>query len=182
MPTIRIDDAVFAALQKRAEPLVDTTNDVLRRLLEIDAAQVPSAQRRKPGQHKEDRIQVAAPDKKEKRPRVNATQPREYRIPIARALFELGGGGQAEDVLRNVFQDMKGKLKPVDLEDLPQSGEPRWRLYARFERKNMLTDSLIKPTARQGLWELTDKGMTLGRKGKDLARIRGNLAAARQAT
>ncbi|WP_137233866.1 DUF4357 domain-containing protein [Streptomyces sp. BPSDS2] len=31
--TIRVDDDVFAALQKRAEPFTDTPNSVLRRLL-----------------------------------------------------------------------------------------------------------------------------------------------------
>ena len=34
MPTIRIDDDVFAALQKKAEPFTDTPNSVIKRLLE----------------------------------------------------------------------------------------------------------------------------------------------------
>ncbi|MFF4864482.1 hypothetical protein ACFY3J_22635 [Streptomyces sp. NPDC001231] len=34
--TIRVDDEVFAALQALAEPLVDTPNSVLRRLLKLD--------------------------------------------------------------------------------------------------------------------------------------------------
>lgn len=34
--TIRIDDDVFAALQALAEPLVDTPNSALRKLLELD--------------------------------------------------------------------------------------------------------------------------------------------------
>ncbi|NUL03140.1 hypothetical protein HRW07_07780 [Streptomyces lunaelactis] len=36
--TIRIDDDVFAALQALAEPLVDTPNSALRKLLELDGA------------------------------------------------------------------------------------------------------------------------------------------------
>ncbi|WP_328440594.1 hypothetical protein OHA71_32920 [Streptomyces sp. NBC_00444] len=35
--TIRIDDEVFAALQALAEPLVDTPNSTLRRLLKLDS-------------------------------------------------------------------------------------------------------------------------------------------------
>lgn len=35
-PTIRIDDHVFEALQKRAKPFVDSPNDVLRRLLSLN--------------------------------------------------------------------------------------------------------------------------------------------------
>ena len=34
MPTVRLDDEVFEALKKLAEPLVDTPNSVIRRLLE----------------------------------------------------------------------------------------------------------------------------------------------------
>ncbi|QKW08839.1 DUF4357 domain-containing protein [Streptomyces sp. NA04227] len=36
--TIRVDDEVFAELQSRAEPFVDTPNAVLRRLLHLDSA------------------------------------------------------------------------------------------------------------------------------------------------
>jgi len=38
MPVIRVDDQVWRKLQKMAEPLVDTPNSVLRRLLELDNA------------------------------------------------------------------------------------------------------------------------------------------------
>src|SRR5258707_7205002 len=33
MPTIRVDDEIWALLKKHAEPLEDTPNDVLKRLL-----------------------------------------------------------------------------------------------------------------------------------------------------
>jgi 5-methylcytosine-specific restriction protein A len=36
MPQIRIDDEVYRALQKQAEPFRDTPNDVLRRLLGLN--------------------------------------------------------------------------------------------------------------------------------------------------
>ena len=38
-PVIRIDDNVFQYLQKQAVPLVDTPNDVLRRLLGLEKQQ-----------------------------------------------------------------------------------------------------------------------------------------------
>jgi 5-methylcytosine-specific restriction protein A len=45
---IRIDAAVFEELQKRARPFIDTPNDVLRRLLKLNAKEKPmtTAQRR----------------------------------------------------------------------------------------------------------------------------------------
>ncbi|MDP6348963.1 MAG: hypothetical protein QF573_04445 [Chloroflexota bacterium] len=38
MPTIRIDDDVYAHLQEHATPLTDTPNSVLRRLLGLESA------------------------------------------------------------------------------------------------------------------------------------------------
>lgn len=42
-PTIRIDDEVFEALQKQAEPLVDSPNDVLRRVFGLHKARRDTA-------------------------------------------------------------------------------------------------------------------------------------------
>src|SRR5438270_636737 len=43
MPAIEIDDEVFAQLQNRARPFIDTPNDVIRRLLAEVEAVAPSA-------------------------------------------------------------------------------------------------------------------------------------------
>ena len=40
MPVIRVDDEVWKELQRKAEPLVDTPNSVLRRILELTAEEV----------------------------------------------------------------------------------------------------------------------------------------------
>jgi len=42
MPVIRIDDDVWKQLQARAKPLVDTPNDVLRRILELNGSMSPA--------------------------------------------------------------------------------------------------------------------------------------------
>lgn len=42
MPTIRIDDEVFARLQEGATPLVDTPNTVLRRILGLEPKRTPT--------------------------------------------------------------------------------------------------------------------------------------------
>lgn len=36
MPLLRVDDEVFAALEKRARPFIDTPNSTLRRVLRLD--------------------------------------------------------------------------------------------------------------------------------------------------
>ena len=42
MPVIRIDNDVWAELKKRAEPLVDNPNSVLRRILHLDSSNIRS--------------------------------------------------------------------------------------------------------------------------------------------
>jgi hypothetical protein len=144
MPTIRIDEDVWKALQDRAAPFVDTPNEVLRRVFELDSVGVASS--------------VPVKGKKENM-YVGATPQREYRLPIADCLRERGGSAQADDVLKGVLKRVESELRPVDLELMENGGEPRWRLQARFERKNMVMDGLLKSDSAHGWWELTEKGL-----------------------
>ena len=64
-PTIRVDDDVFAALQERAQPFVDTPNSVLRRLLDLDG--------------KSKRIRTAGP-LRPLEPQPEGTDPGTYRL------------------------------------------------------------------------------------------------------
>jgi len=45
MPVIRIDDEVWKELQRRAEPLVDSPNSVLRKMLELTGEKVSSQEK-----------------------------------------------------------------------------------------------------------------------------------------
>ena len=47
MPSIRIDDDVFEFLKTHAEPLIDTPNDVLRRLFRLTAPRVHAVPQRR---------------------------------------------------------------------------------------------------------------------------------------
>lgn len=139
MPTIRVDDAVFKELQKRAQPFVDTPNDVLRRVLELEAA----PRGRSAG----------------RRGKVGRTPDSAYRLPILKALGELGGKARADEVLAAVHEQLKGELKEADYEPM-QSGQTRWQSAAGFERLHMarLEPPLIKPDSPRGVWELTKDG------------------------
>lgn len=44
MPVIRVDDKVWNELQRRAEPLVDTPNSVLRRILGLTGEEINNAE------------------------------------------------------------------------------------------------------------------------------------------
>jgi negative regulator of replication initiation len=138
MRSIRIDDEVWAALQKRARAFEDTPNSVLRRILHLDRTN-------KRGDHSN------------RTPRGMKTPERAFREPILRALYELGGSGQISEILEKVYVLIRDKLKEVDHQRLA-SGEIRWRNTAQWERYNMVNEGLIKKNSPIGTWELTAKG------------------------
>jgi restriction endonuclease Mrr len=137
MKTIRIDDEVWAELQSRATPLVDTPNSVLRKILGLDM-----------------------PRKKEKPVTENRKRPTphiEFRIPILETLVEMEGKGEAKAVLKRVEKKMRGKLARVDYEKIP-SGDVRWHKNANWEKYFMKEEGLLRGDSPRGIWEITDKG------------------------
>jgi len=147
-PTIRIDDQVFKALQSRAEPLVDSPNNVLRRLLGLDTS---------------GHVGVIAPRRTRRRFRPGSTtQKKAFRRPILLALSELRGSSSASEVLTRVEKSLATHLTPLDRERLPK-GDLRWRKQAHFERLSMVEDGLLKSDSPYGLWELTDQGWKAAR-------------------
>src|SRR5437867_13098235 len=118
MPTIRIDDEVWAALQQRATPLTDKPNDVLRRTFNLPP------------------VGGAAGSAKRSRPRVGATPQAAYRRPILEVLVDMSGHGPINDVLERVGEKMQRALQPVDRQKNAQ-GIIRWRHNAMWERNTM---------------------------------------------
>lgn len=151
MPTIRIDDEVMKALQKKAIPLVDTPNTVLRRILSIDKKPAKPAGR---GNGTGERPRLPG----------GMTPNKSYRRPIVEALYEFGGRASAGDVLRLVERKMT--LEAGDRARL-KSGEVRWKRRANWERFNMVSEGLLKNDSPRGIWELAQAGVDLieGRSG-----------------
>lgn len=73
------------------------------------------------------------------------------------ALHESGGGAVTHDVLEVVEKKMRSRLTAVDYGELP-TGEIRWRNTAKWERKHMKDEGLLKGTSRKGFWELSPRG------------------------
>ncbi|RIH87723.1 hypothetical protein Mterra_01115 [Calidithermus terrae] len=100
------------------------------------------------------------PDKTGKRPKGTATPQQNYRLPILRALAELGGQGKAAEVLDRVYQQVKHLLKGEDMEpayDDPGRDEPVWRNRARWEVASLKKEGLVQ-SGGYGSWVLTDRG------------------------
>jgi hypothetical protein len=145
VPTIRVDEDVYEALGRRAIPFVDKTpNDVLRRLLSLVSEPIgqPDVQ--------------GSQGLKRPKPRVpDATPKQVYRRPILRLLSEAGGQRPLNDVLNEIekgFPFLPGDLEPIT------TGEIRWRNRAKWARKDMALEGLIKSDSPRGVWEITDLG------------------------
>jgi len=161
MPTIRIDDEVFAVLQKRAEAFVDSPNDVLRRDYGLnghagsrvipDVPDAPSSERRMPTPMGRKVRRILRGEK---------TPQGAYVIPILRALVEAGGKGRTADIVDRVGEIMNGQLNDYDRKTL-SAGEIRWRNTAMWCRNTMANKEnppLVNPSAPHGLWEITEDG------------------------
>ncbi len=143
MPTITVDSEVFAALQKKATPLVDTANDVLRRLLELEI-RVRSDQRSTSARVMTNTATVGG-----------FTPQGEYRKPILQILVEIGGRGRTGDILDRLPSKML--LTKGDHEDT-SSGKIRYRHHGEWERLKMRQEGLISSASRHGIWEITEEG------------------------
>lgn len=101
--------------------------------------------------------------------RLDRTQEREFRCPILQALDELGGRAHAHEEVRPLVQSkMDGKLRPDDHAPVPSTGEPRWWVAAKYEKKHMVMESppLMNPSSPRGWWEITQDGREYLRNGK----------------
>lgn len=85
-----------------------------------------------------------------------------YRIPILRALAELGGRSELHPVLDRVYELMKGRLNEYDHMVLPSdAATPRWRNTAQWARNSLREEGLIRDDTPRSIWEITEAGRQL---------------------
>jgi hypothetical protein len=146
MPSIEVDDEVFAALQARAKAFVDTPNSVLRRELGLDARVEVSSAAATPG-----RVRRAA--------RGAAIAQADYEVPLLKVIDAMGGSAQRDAALRELERVMGDRLGEMDRAVLA-SGSIRWEKTASWAVKNMKSRGLLVPTqtAGWGVWAISDAG------------------------
>jgi len=108
--------------------------------------------------HKPEEGKTARKEEKMKTLLGEVTRQSEYTLPILEALVEIGGSGRAQDILNRVYEKMKNRLKPADLESVPSGTDIRWRNYARFERNRLKVEGYLRADSPIGIWEITEKG------------------------
>ena len=152
MPTIRVDEEVFAWLQSRARPFEDTPNSVLRREAGLDSHSrdngLPPQGRRRGGQRESG----------------TKTPQGEFRAPILRILLSRGGRADRTYTLKQLETTLAGTLTDFDRQDI-KSGTIRWQKSAEWEVSTMRQQGLLLPRADSphGVWCLSPAGDKLAR-------------------
>ena len=165
-PTIRIDDEVYGALKERAEAFVDTPNDVLRRVLELDddgreierAVTTSRTARASVRSQEADRGPGEPGRRRGPAPAGSLLPESEYEIPILESLEEFGGSSPTAAVLDRVGEKLDGRLTELDNEAYGRSGYIRWKNRAQFVRDKLVKKGEMSKDSPRGVWEITDAG------------------------
>lgn len=155
MPLVEVSQEVYEELKKRAVPLEDTVDSVLRRTLGI--VKVPLV-REIPKATKEPNTQG------EQRRFDRSLKEADYVCPILSALERLGGQGRVQEVMDIVETMVSGKLSEDDRRLVGRAQVASWRNTAQWARSKMITGGLgipaglLKATSPHGVWEMTQAG------------------------
>lgn len=109
----------------------------------------PAPRRAKPAQPRVETRRV---------PAARSTSQTAYRQALLEVMRDMGGRGEAEEILTEVERRLAPRLRDRDYEEV--QGEARWRRAARFERKDMVEAGLIEPVIERGVWQLTPAGLS----------------------
>jgi restriction system protein len=106
----------------------------------------------------EDIVGAGTAEGAKRAPRGASTPQKAYRVPILRALEEMGGQGRTAEVVDRVGEMMEDQFTEWDRQMLPSGTDIRWRNKAQWARNSMVNDGLLAPDSPYGIWEITEKG------------------------
>lgn len=186
-PTVRISDQTLDRLKSWAEPLVDTVEDAMNKVLadaEAYRANHPSINRsaiklpmiKAYPSTDGDTGSLITPRMKASRSHTLSgqvlpvgnghrlskglkTSQAAFREPILTTLRTLGGRASTQDLRIELEKLLRSSLNQYDLARV-KSGSVRWWNSACFERKVMVDDGLLAANSPTGVWQLTVKGRT----------------------
>lgn len=172
MPTIRISDRSWERLKAWAEPLEDTADSALAKVLDAaersrggtPSPQEPSvASKSGPGLKDASRSQQrpsVAPKPGLSAAKLAKLPQKEFRGPLLQVIYEFGGSAHVHD-LRPVLRDrMKSRLRSSDFE-LVSGGAERWWNAVCWERHDLVREGYFRNDSPRGVWALSEKGVAL---------------------
>ena len=155
MPTIKVSEPVFRELQELAEPLVDTPDTVVRRLIEAfrEGRQEATGTAKQPSRRRN--ASSASGSGRKRARKGEKTTHQELYQPLLQVLKAAGGQLSASDAIEGVGSVMAERLNDVDRAGLP-SGEIRWRNTVRWASHRLQKSGELDPEAPYGFWRLSD--------------------------
>jgi len=88
---------------------------------------------------------------------------KEFRLPLMKAVLELGGSADVSAVRRLMEKKVAPQLSNADYEPV-SGGDPRWWNAICWERANLVREGLFMTDSPRGVWELSEKGKQLLRQ------------------
>lgn len=145
MPVIRVSEGTWERMKNHARPLEDTPDDIVRRALDaLEGTKIATPKRSNVG-----------------RPRAEASgqklPQREFRDPLLRTLYVLGGSADLQDVKSAIFPLVKSRLSDGDFQ-IVSTGEERWWNAICWERSELVKAGLLRSNSPRGRWELSEAG------------------------
>ncbi len=171
MPVIRISDEVMNMLKIFAEPLVDTPDTVLRKILDDYGKMKEIADHGKsvPFPRANGPLRVSLPRSipsnmlpsrdRNIEVKLYAKSVERYARWIIAALGNIGGNARAEEVTNHIRKVFGQEFTEWDRETI-SSGQTRWEKHVHWARFYMARSGLLNGNAPRGVWELTEKGKT----------------------
>ena len=89
----------------------------------------------------------------------------EFELPILEVLFDLGGSGSTDAVLKGVDALIGGYFKEGDFHS-SENGGVTWQQSAKAARQTLVTLGLIRVNSDGDAWELTEEGKREAAKAK----------------
>lgn len=159
MPTIRVDEDVFAGLKALAEPFVDTPNSVIRRLISQYSNQVDV--KSTASKIKSDNASIEKNLNKSLNLKDNelTPQPIYEQFLVYVLATEFKGRATKTEATKAVIKLMKsrGFINNADNKRV-STGETKAENTIAWGRNALKDEGFIKPNSTRGVWELTSEG------------------------
>ena len=156
MPVIRVSEETMQRLKTWAEPLEDTAESALAKVL--DAAEFARSGSRLPARPIHRNSLASTPTARSRADRTRRLPQKAFRQPLLEIIHELGGSAH----VRQLRPIMEERVKPLLLRgdrEIVSTGDERWWNATCWERSALVREGYLRPDSPRGTWALSDRGI-----------------------